>query len=260
VEQELESKKALPTQDTKEPTVIGEVLVPHPYQGGRYVTHEQVGPASKVDAASKAGLEAVRKDYVSGVAGGLAGARPGSASEGLVKPAPEISRGYEPRPAQTYDARQGAYKPEAPSAIRGVAGPSAGEMKDVKGFQNEKAVAELVGGSLARDNRAASISERGALKDTEIRYTLPNGQGGVAKVDVLGPRGELIQVGGPAKGENLPKTIGDLTHLQRAAASLGVNAEAYFTRDTPQAVLNAAGEVLGNDHVHTFDRPDYRFR
>ncbi|MGW2160390.1 hypothetical protein [Nonomuraea sp. NPDC001699] len=260
VEQELESKKALPTRDTKEPTVIGNVLVPHEYQAGRYVTEGRVGPESKVEAASKAGQEAVRKDFVSGVAGGMAGGRPGSASEGLVKPAPEVSRGYEPRPAQTYEPRQGAYKPEAPSTVRSMAGPSAGEMRAAKGFQNEKAVADLTGGSLARDNRAASISAGGALKDTEIRYTLPNGQGGVAKVDVLGPKGELIQVGGPAKAENLSKTIGDLTHLQRAAESRGVNAEAYFTRDTPKAVLEAAGKVLGNDHVHTFDRPDYRFR
>ncbi|YCK39935.1 hypothetical protein ACNF49_39485 [Actinomadura sp. ATCC 39365] len=133
-------------------------------------------------------------------------------------------------------------------------------MSSAKGFQNEKAVAQLTGGSLARDNRAASISEGGALKDTEIRYTLPNGQGGVAKVDVLGPKGELIQVGGPGKAENLSKTISDLTHLQRAAESRGVNAEAYFTKDTPKVVLEAAGKVLGSDNVHTFDRPDYRSR
>ncbi|YCK39934.1 hypothetical protein ACNF49_39480 [Actinomadura sp. ATCC 39365] len=88
VEQELESKKALPTRDTKEPTVIRNVLVPHDYQAGRYVTEGRVGPESKVEAAAKAGQEAVRKDFVSGVAGGLAGESRARRPKGWSSPRP----------------------------------------------------------------------------------------------------------------------------------------------------------------------------
>ncbi len=90
LEKELERRGTLRhvEMDTKEPVVIDNVLVPHPYQENRFVSEGRVGPASKIDADKAAGEQAVRDTFVSGMATGLAGMKPGSASEGLVKPAP----------------------------------------------------------------------------------------------------------------------------------------------------------------------------
>ncbi|MFE2297915.1 hypothetical protein ACFXAW_06940 [Streptomyces sp. NPDC059445] len=260
VEEKLESMgvRVRIERENKEPTVIDKIAVPHPYQGGRFVEEGRVGPASKVDEAKAAGNDAVNRAIISGLMAAAKGMKPGAASEGLVRPGPEIQiRGYEPRPPTTYDATRGANKPESPSTIRELAGPRPGELNAAKGFQNETTVANLTGGTLARGGK---ISESGALGDAVVRYTMPNGQGGVARVDVYGPNRELIQVGGPAKADNLSKTTNDLTSLQRAAAASGVGAEAYFTSDTPKQVLDAAKSVLGADHVHTFERPEYRTR
>ncbi|WAZ26799.1 DUF4157 domain-containing protein [Streptomyces cinnabarinus] len=260
LEEELERNGPLRHRemDTKEPVVIDNVLEKHRSQENRFVSRGRIGPEARINAEKEAGEQAVNDAFVSGTAKGAAGMKPGSASEGLVKPAPEV-RGYEPRPPTTYEPRRGAYKPDPPT-LRDLAGPRPGEMRVDKGFQNELAVARLTGGRLARDARSAKIGEGGVLQDVEVRYTLPNGQGGVARVDVFGPKQELIQVGGPAKAIELDKTISKLTHLKRAAEASGVSAEAYFTSDTPKPVLDAAGKVLGPGHVHTFEGPEYKVR
>lgn len=74
-------------QDTKEPTVIDNVLVKHPYQENRFITEGRVGPASKVKKDKEVGQQAVNDAFTSGIAQGVAGMKPGSASEGIVKPA-----------------------------------------------------------------------------------------------------------------------------------------------------------------------------
>ncbi|WP_030778187.1 hypothetical protein [Streptomyces sp. NRRL S-920] len=125
VERELVNNGTLRpiTMDTKEPVVIDNVPTPHPYQPDRFVTEGRVGPESKIDAVKAAGEQAVRDAVVKGIAGGLAGARPGSASDGIVKPAPEQRR-YEPRPPTTYEPRSGAYHPEPPKwGGKGPQGP-----------------------------------------------------------------------------------------------------------------------------------------
>ncbi|AZM56462.1 hypothetical protein DMA15_31000 [Streptomyces sp. WAC 01529] len=115
VERELVNNGTLrpTTMDTKEPVVIDNVLTPHPYQPDRFVTEGRVGPESKIDADKAAGQQAVRDAATKGIAQAVAGTKPGAASEGLVKPAPEQRR-YEPRPPTTYEPRQGAHHPEPP--------------------------------------------------------------------------------------------------------------------------------------------------
>ncbi|MBW5425355.1 hypothetical protein GKQ77_27985 [Streptomyces sp. BG9H] len=111
------------TMDTKEPDVIDNVPTPHSYRPGWYFNDGRVGPESKIDADKAAGQQAVRDAVVQGIAQGIAGTRPGAASEGLVKPAPEQRR-YEPRPPTTYEPRQGAYQPEPPKwGGKGPQGP-----------------------------------------------------------------------------------------------------------------------------------------
>ncbi|MEU5188862.1 DUF4157 domain-containing protein [Streptomyces klenkii] len=103
LEKELERNGTLShvEMDTKEPVVIDNVLVPHPYQENRFVSEGKIGPASKIDADKAAGEQTVRDTFVSGMATGLAGMKPGSASEGLVKPAP-IARGARGAPQTRY--------------------------------------------------------------------------------------------------------------------------------------------------------------
>ncbi|MFJ8470192.1 eCIS core domain-containing protein [Streptomyces swartbergensis] len=101
-----------PEMDTSEPVVIDEVLVPDPYRDA-FVTEGRVGRASQVDRAKKAGQQAVRDAFLSGMAGGLSGTRTGAASQGLVKSAP-VTRRYEPRPPTTYTTKPGTPGPRTP--------------------------------------------------------------------------------------------------------------------------------------------------
>jgi hypothetical protein len=238
------------TEDNTPPKVIDNVIVQHPYQPGRLITEGKVGTEADVDRAKQQGREEAIQGIWGGIKSAVGGlAAKGSASDGLVKPNPEA----QPR---TYEPKTGAHKPDAPT-MREMAPMRPGEANEARGFQNEKEVARVTGGTLAR---GPEISEKGALKDAQVRYMTPEGHGGIAKVDVYGPKGEYIAVGGPAKGEDLSKTIGQLHDLKRAADMNGVGAQAYFTKDTPPQVLEAAGKVLGAGNVHTFDRPDYKLR
>ncbi|MFJ9740532.1 DUF4157 domain-containing protein [Streptomyces sp. NPDC101166] len=112
LERELEENGTLPHRkmETKEPVVLDEVIVKHPYQENRFVTEARTGRQSQVDAEKAAGQQAVRETFVSNMTGALGGTRTGSASAGLVQPTPE-GRRYEPRPPTTYDTRTGARAP-----------------------------------------------------------------------------------------------------------------------------------------------------
>ncbi|MER5384441.1 DUF4157 domain-containing protein [Streptomyces sp. NPDC002688] len=112
LERELEANGTLRHRkmETKEPVVLDEVIVKHPYQENRFVTEGRVGRQSQIDAEKAAGQQAVRETFVSNMTGALGGTRKGSASEGLVQPPPEARR-YEPRPPTTYDTRTGARAP-----------------------------------------------------------------------------------------------------------------------------------------------------
>jgi hypothetical protein len=122
LEKELEGNGTLRYREmnTKEPDVLGEVLTAYPFQDKRFVNEGRVGAQTKIDAAIEAGRNAVNESFVAGMTGGLAGMKPGSASEGLVKPAPKGPQSIRPQgPVRPTDERWGgvAVKPEKPSGI-----------------------------------------------------------------------------------------------------------------------------------------------
>jgi hypothetical protein len=77
---------------------------------------------------------------------------------------------------------------------------------------------------------------------------------GSSDVDVIGPNGEYIAVGGRAKAKNLGKLREKLGILKYAADEKKVRSQAYFEKGTPQSALDVAGDVLGEENVFTFER------
>ncbi|WP_238072332.1 hypothetical protein [Rhodococcus zopfii] len=82
--------------------VLDEVLVPHPYMPGRFISEAQYGPADKIQAAKEAGQEAVREQVLRGLAGGLAGIRTGQDAFGTANRAAAVDH----RPAAAQQAPQ----------------------------------------------------------------------------------------------------------------------------------------------------------
>ncbi len=81
---------------------------------------------------------------------------------------------------------------------------------------------------------------------------IKSGAGGT-DVDVVGPNGELIMVGGPAKAKDLGK-LGQVIKIYQdeAVARGGVGVKAYFAEGTPQNVIDFAIKKLGADNVVIF--------
>jgi hypothetical protein len=77
---------------------------------------------------------------------------------------------------------------------------------------------------------------------------------GSTDIDVLGPNGEFIGVGGPAKAINLSKLGRQLQILKRAAEENNTCAKAYFEEGTPVEVINLAKKWLGEDNVVVFPK------
>lgn len=124
------------------------------------------------------------------------------------------------------------------------------------GLSRELHVAEMVGGRVAKVAkndvkydllRGDPVRVKGKYYDT-LRYPLKEG----VKIDVLGPNGELIVVGGPAKAKELSDLGGNLKRLKELAAAHRVKALAYFEAGTPQSVIDVAIKWLGKENVHTF--------
>lgn len=117
--------------------------------------------------------------------------------------------------------------PEAKNA------PSRGGQEAVaRGAEREARVAELVGGKVSRE---------------QIRTRF-----GGSDIDVIGPKGELIAVGSPAKANNLSKLGTQLKVLEEAAAMRGVPAKAAFEKGTPQSAIDLAVKKLGAEDVFVF--------
>jgi hypothetical protein len=110
---------------------------------------------------------------------------------------------------------------------------SPGQAHANKGTAREESVAKLVGGKVSREE----ISE-------------PNV--GSTDVDVEGPNGELIAVGGSMKASNLADLGLRLRILKYVAQQRGVPALAYFETGTPQSVMDLAEKWLGSGNVFTF--------
>jgi hypothetical protein len=112
-------------------------------------------------------------------------------------------------------------------------GTGSGAEAVAKGAEREQRVATITGGKVSRE----------PIKT----------QFGSSDLDVVGPKGELIAVGGPAKAGNLSKLGTQLKVLKEAADVRGVPAQAYFERGTPQSAIDLAIKKLGKDNVFIFD-------
>jgi hypothetical protein len=117
--------------------------------------------------------------------------------------------------------------------------------KDDIGAVREETVAELVGGTVLGEPGGPGLIVRG-YDGTRWNET---------DVDVIGPDGRFIAVGGMNKEkEQREGTLAvKLTVLQDAAVKQGTHAEAWFTRDTPPVVIEEARGILGPGNVYLFD-------
>ncbi|MEN9222697.1 MAG: hypothetical protein Q6M04_09700, partial [Thermostichus sp. BF3_bins_97] len=106
------------------------------------------------------------------------------------------------------------------------------------GKAREQAVADLIGGTVANDRK--------------VTVTLPNGKKESIKVDVFGPNGELVLVGGPAKASDLARLGSNLKRLSEIAQALSVRPIAAFEDGTPQVAIDLAIKQLGPSNVITF--------
>jgi hypothetical protein len=77
---------------------------------------------------------------------------------------------------------------------------------------------------------------------------------GRTDVDVIGPAGEFIGVGGPSKGSNLGVFGRQLQILKSAAREQGVKAMMYLEEGTPEAVIKLAKKWLGAENVVIFPK------
>ena len=69
---------------------------------------------------------------------------------------------------------------------------------------------------------------------------------------MLGPNGEMISVGGPAKARDLAKFGAQLKVLKTAADDSGVPAKMYLEEGTPQEAIDLAIRWLGKENVVVF--------
>jgi len=106
------------------------------------------------------------------------------------------------------------------------------------GKAREQAVADLIGGTVVNDREVEAVTSTGNKE--------------IIRVDVIGPNGELVLVGGPGKAKNLDKTRQLLVQLSRVAQALNLRPIAAFAEGTPQAILDLAAQKLGQGNVITF--------
>jgi hypothetical protein len=125
--------------------------------------------------------------------------------------------------------------PKPDSQSGSAAGKSAAEV----GAAREYRVAQITGGQRAADLPGGN-------------YKVVEPGVGPAEVDVIGPNGELIYVGGPAKAINPGEMGQKLRVIRYAADQAGVRAQAYFVDGTPDSVLILASKWLGAENVFTF--------
>jgi hypothetical protein len=98
-----------------------------------------------------------------------------------------------------------------------------------------------------RESRVAKIT--GGRRSGELVSRRPWGK---TDIDVVGPNGELISVGGPGKASNLGNLGRELHILKQVAKERGTKALAYFEEGTPRQALDLARKLLGPENVHLF--------
>jgi len=119
-------------------------------------------------------------------------------------------------------------------------GGSSGNSRNDVGRAREERVAELTGGRVAR------------MPGSTTKDLLVRGGGKGVRVDVVGPNGELIVVGGPSKAANLGGLGDNLTRLKTVAEANEVRALAYFEEGTPSTAVDLAKKILGDENVKLF--------
>ncbi|MEU3503656.1 hypothetical protein ABZ726_23860, partial [Streptomyces hundungensis] len=124
-----------------------------------------------------------------------------------------------------------------PAVMRG-GGSAAGDL----GLAREDFIAKLIGGKVAKD-----------AKGQDIKIVMPNV--GSSGLDVIGPNGEYVYVGGGAKAHK-PSKFGTALKINKYAADqAGVKAIYYLADNTPQAAIDQAKKVFGEENVHIFTLP-----
>ncbi|AYG85234.1 Chromosome partition protein Smc [Streptomyces hundungensis] len=90
-------------------------------------------------------------------------------------------------------------------------------------------------------------------KGQDIKIVMPNV--GSSGLDVIGPNGEYVYVGGGAKAHK-PSKFGTALKINKYAADqAGVKAIYYLADNTPQAAIDQAKKVFGEENVHIFTLP-----
>ncbi|MGK3963945.1 SpvB/TcaC N-terminal domain-containing protein [Sorangium sp. So ce1667] len=163
--------------------------------------------------------------------------RPVAQQRAAPQPAKPAQPASPPRATPPAKPAQAAKPQPQASGSDGASGQSAqtarGAAANAKGLAREQRVAEIVGGRVSRD----PIKTKSGSSD----------------VDVVGPNGELIAVGGPFKAKNLSRLGTQMRVLKEAADMRGVEARAAFERGTPQAAIDVAAKWLGAKNVMVFD-------
>jgi hypothetical protein len=111
------------------------------------------------------------------------------------------------------------------------------------GLSREEHVAQITGGQLAR-----------GPDGQDIKITKPHV--GSSGIDVIGPNGEYIFVGGASKAGNRSKFIQKLHISKYAADQAGVPAIYYLDEGTPGSIVDATKRIFGDDNVKIFKLED----
>ncbi|MFD9410177.1 ricin-type beta-trefoil lectin domain protein [Streptomyces sp. NPDC059989] len=107
------------------------------------------------------------------------------------------------------------------------------------GPSREVFIAQLIGGEVAKGSDGQ-----------DIKIHMPNV--GSSGLDVRGPNGEYVFVGGAAKAKNPAKFGQALKVAKYAADQAGVPAIYYLDEGTPDSAIKQAQKVFGAENVHTF--------
>lgn len=90
------------------------------------------------------------------------------------------------------------------------------------------------------------------IKGRVYRLKIKN-RWGSTDIDVIGPKGELVTVGGPAKAQKGTAWLGNhLKVITEEALQRGVTAKAAFAKGTPQSLIDLSVRKLGAENVIIF--------
>ncbi|MFZ4271896.1 hypothetical protein ACOZFM_04190 [Streptomyces arboris] len=127
-------------------------------------------------------------------------------------------------------------------AFHAFARSGGGHDSDGVGLKREEFIAKLIGGTVAKDD-----------KGQDIKIVMPNV--GSSGLDVIGPNGEYVFVGGGAKAGK-PSKFGQALKVNKYAADqAGVKAIYYLADNTPESAIKQAKKAFGEENVHIFTLP-----